>query len=166
MVCAEFDGHNAIRPRPGPGLDPVVESVKRSGLSHTSVSSWLSNHDPAYPTRNIWRVLFHSAPRLKSLVRESYGSATSTSLLNPKLAPHGSSPTCRCVMNDAVKSNDGLGVDTKLTCPLSRRSMRSNWAAIGRYTFSPPPFWACSCAVSSSWSGLGAGVKGVFVSTL
>src|SRR5690349_12476302 len=41
-VCAEFDGHNAVRPRPG----ALVESSRRRGLSQIRGVSRLSNHDP------------------------------------------------------------------------------------------------------------------------
>ena len=44
-------------------------------------------------------------------MRDVYGSATSTSLLNPKLAPHGSSPTCFCVLNEVVSCSCLVGVD-------------------------------------------------------
>ena len=42
IVFAEFDGHSAMRPRPG--LSTL--SVRSSGLSQISVSSRLSNHEP------------------------------------------------------------------------------------------------------------------------
>ena len=45
------------------------------------------------------------------MVRDVYGSATSTSLLNPKLAPHGSSPTCFWVLNEVVSCSCVVGVD-------------------------------------------------------
>ena len=66
-VCAEFDGQSAMRPRPG----ALVESSRRSGLSQTSVSSRLLNHEPSYATRTMPRLFIHSAPTLKSFVRES-----------------------------------------------------------------------------------------------
>ena len=66
-VCAELDGHSDIRPRPG----ALVESSARSGLSHTSGSSRLSNHDPLYAMLTIERVFVHSAPSVKSFARES-----------------------------------------------------------------------------------------------
>src|SRR5262245_27046035 len=129
MVCAEFDGHSDVRPRPG----AVVESSSRSGLSQTSVGSRLSNHEPLYATRNMFRPLVHSVPTVTSLVRESYGNATSTSLPNPKLAPQGSSPTCRVLVNDPFTSSCGVGVATRPTYPVSRRSLSSNCGAIGMY---------------------------------
>ena len=64
-----------------------------------------------------------------SFVRESYGNATSTSLLNPKLAPHGSSPTWRVVVNAARRSIVLVGVANMFTVPMSRRSCRSNCGA-------------------------------------
>ena len=106
IVCAELDGQSAMRPRPG----ALVESSRRSGLSQTSVSSRLLNHEPSYATRTMPRLFVHSAPTLKSFVRESYGSATSTSLLKPKLAPHGSSPVCLVVVNAALTSISLVGV--------------------------------------------------------
>ena len=42
-VCAWLLGHNDIRPRPGAD----EESSMRSGLSQTSVSSLLLNHEPS-----------------------------------------------------------------------------------------------------------------------
>src|SRR5262245_17679925 len=72
--CAEFDGQRDIRPRPG----ALVESSSRSGLSHTSVSSWLSNQEPLYATRSMLRPFVHSVPTVKSFACDSYGSATST----------------------------------------------------------------------------------------
>ena len=79
------------------------------------------------------RLFVHSVPRVKSLVRELYGKATSTSLLNPKLAPHGSSPLCFVVVNAAFTSRCGVGVASTFTLPMSRRSVRSNCGAIGTY---------------------------------
>ena len=46
----------------------------------------------------------------KSFVRELYGSATSLSLLNPKLAPQGSSPECFVVVNPPATSTCVVGV--------------------------------------------------------
>src|SRR4030095_11195070 len=111
MVCAEFVGHSAIRPRPG----KLAESVSWSGLSHTSVSSRLLNQEPLYATRNMFRLFVHSVPRVKSFVRESYGNATSTSFENPNEPPHGSSPRCRVVVNAAVTSRFGVGVALTFT---------------------------------------------------
>ena len=75
-------------------------------------------------------VFVHSVPIVKSLARESYGSGTSTSLLKPKLAPHGSSPPCFCVVKLAVTSSFGVGVATTSTRPMSRRSRSSNCGEI------------------------------------
>src|SRR4029453_3552887 len=111
MVCAEFVGHSAIRPRPG----ALVESVSWSGLSHTSVSSRLLNHEPLYATRSMFLLFVHSEPIVKGFVRESYGKTTSTSFEKPNDPPHGSSPRCRVVVNAAVTSTFGVGVARKFT---------------------------------------------------
>src|SRR5215471_7037128 len=100
-----------MRPRPG----ALVESVSWSGLSHTSVSSRLLNHEPLYATRSMSRLFVHSVPMVKSFVLESYGNATSTSFENPNDPPHGSSPRCRVVVKAAVTSRLGVGVARKLT---------------------------------------------------
>ena len=146
-VCDEFEGQSDVRPRPG----ALVESSSRSGLSQISGVSRLSNHEPVYATLSMLRVFVHSAPRVKSFARESYGNATSTSFPNPKLAPHGSSPTWRFVVYEAFRSSCGVGVATKLTFPMSRRSWSSNCGASGiqddRF---PWPFWIARCVASSS----------------
>src|SRR4029453_7532577 len=105
MVCAEFVGHSAIRPRPG----ALVESVSWSGLSHTSVSSRLLNHEPLYATRSMFLLFVHSVPIVKSFVRESYGNATSTSFEKPNNPPHVSPPRCRVVVNAPCTSRLGPG---------------------------------------------------------
>ena len=66
-----------------------------------------------------------------SLVRDLYGSATSLSLLNPKLAPHGNSPECFVVVKPPVKSRWIVGVALTRIVPISRLSrqveLRRDW---------------------------------------
>ena len=83
-----------------------------------------------------------------SLVRDLYGSATSLSLLNPKLAPHGNSPECFVVVKPPVRSRWVVGVALTRNVPILRLSRRSNCGEIGRYALR----FAARCALSSSTS--------------
>ena len=69
-----------------------------------------------------------------SLVRDLYGSATSLSLPNPKLAPHGNSPECFVVVKPPVRSRWVVGVALTRNVPILRLSRRSNCGEIGRYS--------------------------------
>src|SRR3954471_14844996 len=106
----------------------------------------LWNDEPPYAARIIARDVVHWAPKSRSLVRELYGSATSLSLLNPKLAPHGNSPECFVVLKPPVTSSWVVGVAPSRTVPMSRRSRMANWGEIGIYALR---FFA-ACAASSS----------------
>src|SRR5688500_3051029 len=48
---------------------PLLKSVSRIGLSHTSTGLLLLNHDPSHPTRSIPFGFAHDAPMPTSLVR-------------------------------------------------------------------------------------------------
>ena len=70
------------------------------------------------------RLLVHSAPRVKSFVRESYGSADFDVVAESEAgAPRQLADVCCVVVNAAFKSTCGVGVASKFTLPMSRRSL-------------------------------------------
>jgi hypothetical protein len=88
-------------------------------------------------------------------------------LPNPKLAPHGSSPTWRVVVNAPVTSICGVGVAASRTLPMSRRSRRSNGWASGTYADRLAcAFCTARCVASSRTRAVSGLVYGVLVSTL
>src|SRR5262245_56682003 len=67
----------------------------RMGLSQTRLLTSLLNHEPSHATRNVDFGFAHVAPSVRSLVRWSSGTGTSTAWLNANDAPHGCRPS-RC----------------------------------------------------------------------
>src|SRR5512139_1986712 len=98
-----LSGATAMRPRAGPlpllyplgsygprgGVSPLLKSVARIGLSHTSSLMLLLKNEASHARRSMASRVAHSAATVKSFVRLSSGSGTSLALLNANAAPHG-----------------------------------------------------------------------------
>ena len=141
-----------MRPRPG----ALVESSSRSGLSHTSVSSRLSNHEPLYADAQHVAAVRPLGADGEVVRARVVGQRHLDVVAKPKLAPHGSSPTCRCRRERRrhveVRRRRRQQAHVADVAPLAQVELRGDRHVRGQV--SPAPFWIARCVASSSSSGL------------
>ena len=81
-------GHIGTRPNAGPPVfEPPTASVARNGLSNSTTGMLLLYLDALNPTLNRPRVFANSSMLLKSVVRSSVGTPSSTDGLRPGEVP-------------------------------------------------------------------------------